>query len=650
MALEYPIDITRQDLAKGTPETEPSTDSTGMTDEELAQFFNNAFTTADEARKPREAVWKESWQLYMGQYDWSGKADWQSKSNIPKVRTAVDRTAAAFRRSLIRLKQFYQVESESQLGREKGLFSIQLLDYWLGRSNFTEEFTTSVKTGLVTSMSILKVFWDWTPETVFDVDTDTKYEPRKEFGVEVGLDANKSVQLKEYDRVVGKFCVKAVDPFRFWILPRFQGNAVFEQTEMQLSDLEILAERGIYSKSAIKEIKQKRMEAYRTAQEEAKRKGENAESASIFFKPVELFHYWGDIYNDEGECKMRNATFTIADKEIIIRKPRKNPFFHGKVPYVWGSPFIVPFSTYNRGMVEDVTGLATMITELANLVVDGAQFEAAKGFEVDIDLLNDRGDLRDGIYPGVVLPKKGLQSGPVDKKLITPIDTGKVPTESIGVLGLLTNEFNDAMNITLPGLNTTKKASRTTAKEAEIRSSGGFEGIEDAARTIEETLVNPFLEIAIKTIYQFHDDYIMPRLIENFSQTSSLLRDMTSEERYVTMVGDHSFKARGISLLFDKQQNLQRVIEFMQLAGSIPGVLQKVNIDAFLEEIFNSMGWNPNKMLLQQQQPVSTPAEPAGPAGTPFPNEVTPNARNPMQAQAGLEGAIKGGSANNPMA
>jgi hypothetical protein len=116
------------------------------------------------------------------------------------------------------------------------------------------------------------------------------------------------------------------------------------------------------------------------------------------------------------------------------------------------------------------------------------------------------------------------------------------------------------------------------------------------------------------------------------------------------MVGDHSFKARGISIMLDKQQMLGKVAEFMQLAGSIPGMLQRINMDAFLEETFNLFGWNPNKLLVQQAPPMTTPTQPTGGPPVPFPNPVTPNAQNPMQAQAGIQGVMYGGATNNPMA
>lgn len=656
MPLEFPIDATHDDVepdkGTGTEYTEPSyTDSFGsMTDDEVKNFFNQAFTDADEKRKQRELIWQESWDLYSGHNDWSGKADWQSKSNIPKVRTAVDRTASSFRQALIRLNQFYQAEAESKLGYEKGNFSIMLLDYWIKNSDFFEEFTTAVKSGLITSMAILKVYWGWVPETKFEVDTSTSRVPKREYGIQVGSRSQSKINLKETEEIVGKFQVKAVDPFRFWVIPRLNGHAVIEHVEMQMCDLEELADRGIYLKSAVKKLKDGRISEAEAKAEEARRTGESIDKASVYFRPVDVYHYWGDLFDDEGNCKARNCTFTIASKDVVLRRPRKNPFFHGKLPYVWGSPFIVPFSTYHRGLVEDVIGLANMITELGNLVVDGAQFEAAKGFEVDIDMVNDRNDLRDGIYPGVVLPKKGLQSGPVDKPMIRPIETGKVPTESIGVLSMLTNEFNEAVGVPNVQPQNKKSGDRNSAAEMQMRAGLATNG-EDATRTLEETLINPFLNLAIKTIYQFHDDYVMTRLTENFPQTTSMLRDMSQEERYVVMAGDHSFKARGISIMLDKQQMLGKVAEFMQLAGSIPGMLQRINLDSFLEEVFNLFGWNPNKMLVQQTPPVTSPGEPnGGGPPTPFPNPVTPNAQNPMQAQAGLDGVIYGGATNNPMA
>src|SRR3990167_1343282 len=145
--------------------TVPS-EKTMLDDKETATFFQEAFRVADETRNPRESTWKVCWRLYNGQYDWTGKADWQSKINIHRVRESVDRAAATFKRSLLRMKQFYQIESETKFGIQMGLYTKSLIDYWLehGDVSFLEELTSAFKSGLITGVSAMKVWWKWQTE------------------------------------------------------------------------------------------------------------------------------------------------------------------------------------------------------------------------------------------------------------------------------------------------------------------------------------------------------------------------------------------------------------------------------------------------------------------------------------------------------
>jgi hypothetical protein len=170
-------------------------------------------------------------------------------------------------------------------------------------------------------------------------------------------------------------------------------------------------------------------------------------------------------------------------------------------------------------------------------------------------------------------------------------------------------------------------------------------------------VINPALDMTAKTIYQYHSDYLMPRLIENYPQTAMMLADMSPIERYATMMAGFQFKARGMSIFLDKMQDRQRVIEFLQGLGSIPGALQLINMPALLEEWFMTFGWNPEKLLLlPSSQPVVTPGGAPGadqqqaqqPQGFPSPQDLA--TLTPAQVSAGVQGAQLGGSRNNPMA
>jgi hypothetical protein len=273
-------------------------------------------------------------------------------------------------------------------------------------------------------------------------------------------------------------------------------------------------------------------------------------------------------------------------------------------------------------------------------------FDAIKAFEIDVDRLYNQSEAADGVYPGKAFRKSGLKL-PVDKPLVRAIDVGRVPTEALNALQYFDSVFQKGTQITEFVSGMGSKGSKT-ATEITSKTNQALEGLDDAARTVEETVIEPSLELTAKTIYQFHTNYTMARLVENFPQVSAMLREMSPAERYINMSGDEGFrfKARGISMMLDKQQGMEKIAQFLQITSHIPGILQRMNVDAVLEEIMMALGWNPSKMLLQAAPQVNV-AGPGQPQGQPFP---PPGVNTPAQDQSAMLGALMGGAPGNPMA
>lgn len=647
MASEYQEQLSPSEVEEGATKAVPTAHPS---DEDVKAYFNHVFSKADEARRPRENVWTQAWSLYNGIYDWSSKADWQSKVNISLVRQAVDRAAATFRRALVRNRNFFGVESESKVGYQQGLFTRSLLDYWLDRSNFISNFTNALKVGLITSTIVMKVWWEYCWVDDLSLEASEEKVPTQAYGLTTGYEQKKVMKPKRGKKLVGKMGLKAVDPFKFWVVPGSSGRYVIEETEALVADLEDLAKQGIYEKSAVERLLPLVSGLNTEAAEEAERKGELASSKTGFLKTIKLYHYWGDIFDESGKVLMRDATFTVAgDKSAVevLRKPRTIPFFHGSHPYVLGTPYVVPFSTYNRGIVEDVAGVATMITEISNLIADGAMFDAIKAYEIDMDQIYSQSEAADGIYPGKVYRKNG-QRNMNNQPMIRAVDVGKLPQEAISALGYFDAVFQKGTQIT-EFVSGQGGAGAKTATEVSTKTTQALEGLDDAARTVEETVIEPTLELAAKTIYQFHTDYTMPRLVENFPQAAMMLRELSPAERYILMAGDEGFrfKARGISIMIDKQQSLDKVAQFLQISGHVPGILERLNVDYVLEEIVTGLGWNPQRALLQPSPQVQIMGPQGQQSGVGFPPPGTPT---PAQAVAGQQGAEMGGAPNNPMA
>lgn len=655
-SLELPVGL-EPDEARDLSIAEPSqlTVDDGLVVEQYTDFMR----IAEELRRPRKDIWDCAWDLYNGNYDWSLKEDWQSKSNIPKVRGIVDTATASFRRALVRMKRFYHIESETRLGIEKGFYTMNLLDYWLEQIGFVEEFTTGLKAGLITSTIVFKVWWDWVSDTQPHWEDKLIKEPILQLGIKVGESMTPTRILSRKPRTVGVLGFKAVDPYNMWVGPRHSFK--IERAVVDLSYIEALAKQGVYSEEAVKKLYNRSQSSVDKYKEQSRKSEGKSEPCSKFNREVELFYFWGDLYGEDGRVLARNVHYTIGDKDVVLRKPKKNPFFHGQDPYVVGSPYVIPFSIYNRGIVEDIAGVAKQITELSNLIIDGAQYDAMSAFEGDMDLIQDPKALSKGLYPGIFIPTKGFEN-PNQKQVVRQITTGKIPQLALQVRGMLDQEAQLASSVTNALRGQSMPGSDTLGEFQSITASANA-NLDDAARTVEETALNPFLDKAIPVIYQYNEDYNLDRLTENFPKTSMAMLEMTPEERYATMIGGFSFKARGVSIMMDKAQDLKQIDSFVKLVSAIPGVMTRINVDELLENIIVGIGWNPSRILLNPGSQPVMPVAVQGGVPVPGPGGGIPpellgiqggaggnKMLTPAQQVAGQRGATEGGSRNNPMA
>ena len=184
-----------------------------------------------------------------------------------------------------------------------------------------------------------------------------------------------------------------------------------------------------------------------------------------------------------------------------------------------------------------------------------------------------------------------------------------------------------------------------TLGEVNIKTQSALEGLDEAARNIETSLIEPFLDLSARTIYQFHKDYSIPRLADEFPEAAAMLQDMSPKERYATMMGEFSFKARGLSVLIDQQQRIGEITNFLQLLAQIPGMIERLNPDELLEMVMLPLNWNVERLLLSRQGLMGSAQRPASAEG-----QGGGGGNSPAQEMAGRQGAQMGGATNNPMA
>lgn len=635
------------DRESGVPVYNAEDMKDALSEYNLKRFFSAMLDEAKKVAEPRVEVRRRCWALYNNEYDWSDKAWWQHKAPIPKVRSAVDKAVALFRKTLLSMNPFYGMQAESKAGRAKGKFTMLLTDYHFDQCAIIEAMIDAFKVGLITSEAILKCWWMRTKDFKPELEIHQKEELTYEFGVPTGKITKevREAKLKQYMK--GMLGVAPVNPDNFWIVPGTKKRMVIERDQATLNEIESLAEEGIYEKDDVKRLRDKLFNST-TIQEDTTPQitKEGAPSSTTYLRQVDLWHFWGDIYDVQGKLVKCDASFTLANQDILIRKARDNPFFHKDPPYILGTPYKVPFSTYSRGMVEDVMELATAITEMANLIADGALYDALKAFSVDIDQLDDPSEARQGLYPGKLFVRKSGNAVAPNEQLIQTVQVGKIPQEAMNMISLFEKYYQEGSYINEWVAGQGGKGERTLG-EVNIKTQSALQGLDESARNLETTLIEPAVDMCARIIYQYHEEYTLPRLMDNYPNIAIMLQGLQPAERYSVMMGDFSFKVRGLSMMIERQQRIGELKEILQLLSYLPGFIERLNPDATLEEVLMPLGWDPSKLLIN---PAASAVTTPQPGAVPQPAQVPPGAPPGMEQRNAMEGARMGGARNNPVA
>ena len=203
---------------------------------DYVKYVTDSHKEADEARKPLEHQWRDAWEVFHNRFDFSKKAGWQTQVPISKFAQAVETEAAILKRSLLEARNFYTVEGDGDVGKERAPLLKRLMDLFLQKANFVVTFTDGLKLGAIVDLIPFRV--RWATQDVEDVVV-SKPEESPMYGVG-DVEASPEVQTQQ------EACLQVdlLDPFKVWIDPTGRNRYVIEETIVDLDELERLAEES----------------------------------------------------------------------------------------------------------------------------------------------------------------------------------------------------------------------------------------------------------------------------------------------------------------------------------------------------------------------------------------------------------------------
>lgn len=530
-------------------------------DQEIATALADYKREAEQNRKsglnPRDDKWRQNLDLYWNRYDFTTKADWQSKNVMPEVPGYVDRFAAALKDALVATPNgFYTVKDPYDVNNDLTDPIKSMTDVWLSVSGRNQIGQT--------------------------LDFATVFEDQVKMGALMAMAA--TVGWKK-DVPGGRVGIETVDPRHVYLDHTYRNLYRIRTTEVDFADIARMTNektsrgRPLYN---IEEMARLVGSRQMMSQEKRELSGSGEETVSER-KPIILDEYIATIVDRNGNLVMDNEVVILADNQFVIRGPEKNPFWHGKDWLVYTPLMPVPLSPYGRSYMEDFGSVAKIFTDLTNLLLDATYMASMKAYAAVPAMLSDPSQLASGIWPNKIFK---LEEGYQPADFFKAIDLGSLDPGAVNIWQAIKSELSDAAGMNEIGLGQLPDKTHIAATAVAGAQQSSSAILRSVSQTVETRFLDPMLDLTWKTGMQ----HVNPNDQRMSIAVGQDMWNALIRRRKELISQPITFQARGISELIQKQQKLQSLLSVMQVIGQnqnlLAAFMQRVDINAFLDLIF----------------------------------------------------------------
>jgi hypothetical protein len=541
-----------------------------VTKDHILEIIRMYKQEAEDARRTRDLLNDRNWAAYQSKQDWTHKNHDQSKEFNPRTSMAVESVTATIKKALV---------------GQGNYFSMDLVDESLMTSNQARD--------------LLKFHLE---------DEKTDFVGAVEMGVKIALLSSvmtfKTRHIVEDDVFILK--IDSERPEKTFPDPSGRELYFIHEVVLDLHTVVQRAKKGIYDKEEVAKIQTDFVEQDRLTREAKQRNDRPPESN--FRKRVTLHEVWGTLVDESGEIVRGDIVATMANKQYLIRKPAKNPRFHGKWPFVRTPIVRIPGSVWHKALYDDAVRINLSLNELENLMLDGALAAAHDVKILKPDSLKNPEQASGGVPPGTTL----LANEDVTdlKDVMTTVATGQVPNDSLQMYNLSLRNFDVASlrsDIDLGSLPE-KQVKATEIVQKKQASSQQLDGF---ARTVEKAIAST-LRLAWAEIMQFRTNYLELEHIIG-EKAAFGLSLMPAEERYDTFAKKTAFKVDGISSLITSGQNFQKLMVVTDAVMKSPILVQafaqEYSPKKIIDELFKGVDLDPATIKLDKNETGIQPEE-----------------------------------------
>ncbi len=526
--------------------------------------------------------WAESWRYYQDGADYSDKEDWQSTIWIPTPWTAVEQACNVLKLGLLNSPDFFKIDGVDK--RDKLLADAvwnPVLRFAFQKAAFAEKFIDAIKVSLACGISqYLKFRYPSLPSPI--------------------LDSLQLVADQQGPRVVPQYRMRrqaalTVETVAPWKIYRDPASRPGEQWSGGYLLHEDYVDRAVINNPRLYRNLETVLTAGSSGGDSRDGAAQHAQRQGLawepheFRRPVLAGEWYGDLLDENGDMVYPDAMLIVADRKAVIYGPVDTPLwavcpktFRRKWPFVGFAPLRHPLRFEGFGILQAVTPLAVLFSNLFNLFADGLNWKVNQPTELNTALLDEEDDKEH--YPGKLWRKIG------DGQLLTPAQIGQMGTaEVLAAMQFMHTlwEQNAFVNNFVQGTEGTRR--QITKGEVQIRTQQSLGMFDGMGRDIEAGGM-ACLELAYDFLSQYMTDWTDPTIAAVVGpQYAQLLTMMDPAARMRELGGQYNYLFTGITANLQKADLLGRLLQAAALAAEGPyaGLTNPVET---LQTIFNALG------------------------------------------------------------
>lgn len=540
--------------------------------EMIAGYVRDMHDTFRDSRRTLESIWTDAWSAYtvtdtanvysrMQALQQYGKDDisWRHNVNTGKAFDAVETVHAYLMGSLFPNSHWLAVSPSmpgyDELARVLQYYLVQKLPEW----KFMSQMASYVRQMLIVGTSAMALPWSSKSEVQYEcLDMfDVLFDPTEP-----------DVEDSPIIRRIKKTRAALIEG----ITKGFYSNL----TQLDVVQLQPRASNGAVINDD--------MDLTRGTDTIRQFNGINVQPYNMRDRAT-IFEYWGDIHLPH--VTYYNVVITVLNGRVI--RLSNNTYKCGK-PFVIGTYTPVVRQPHGISLLQPALGLIHELTNTTNQLLDGVELAINPMYTLERDSTLQPEEIR--TEPGAVFL--------VDRHgVLQPIAP---PPNNFGIGFQQTQSIVQSIDaITgagpLVGSTQPRGGERVTAEEIKSVRDAGGNRLLGSHKHIELTSLMPMLKKTLAIVQQFTrvDDVVE-------------VPDKSSKAVYFMAVGPNELQLeykiipRGADHVIEQQEYVNKRVTLLQTVASIPGAIEKLDLDKILEDILYNWGFDDPSVYMKSQE------------------------------------------------